>query len=93
MAKTKSRREQRQVTAKEQKQIPLNRPKKEEQPEEAALASSPLSIPIGPAPVVARKTATVDLGQEYFYVYQELKNIVFTAVIMFGVLLSLSYIL
>ncbi|HMQ54793.1 MAG TPA: hypothetical protein PKE64_09870 [Anaerolineae bacterium] len=84
MAKSKSRRVRRQQSEK------LSQPAATDQI--VALTETEASAPAADAPRgPGRKT--VNFGEEYFYVYREMRSILLVAVVMFVVMVGLAYLI
>jgi hypothetical protein len=81
MAK-KSRRTRRQESQKQSKPTPPPQPLTAEAP-------APVAEPAEPAPAVNRKG--VDFAQEYFHVFFDMRNVLIISVLMFVVLIALSF--
>jgi hypothetical protein len=90
MAK-RSRRARRQQIEKQRRRTPDTTTAKVTPDDVATQDTSVSSETIGPGPSTRRKV--VDFVQEYFYVYQELRNIFIIAVVMFAVLVGLSFVI
>lgn len=83
MAKSKrSRRARRQQVEKQPPSPPVVSPK----PEAAAKAEAASAVSSKPSSRYA-----VDFATEYYYIYTELRNIFVVALVMFAVMLGLSY--
>jgi hypothetical protein len=90
MAK-RSRRTRRQQIEKQKRRIPDTTAAKVI-PDDVVAPDTPVSPEtVGRGPVTSRKM--VNFAQEYFYVYQELRNIFIIAVVMFAVLVGLSFVI
>ena len=89
MAK-RSRRDRRLESNKSPRTTPQPRPATAATPVTEAKAS-----PVSEAPLIeaAPTRKMVDFAREYFYVFQELQTIAIVAVVMFIVLIGLSYII
>jgi hypothetical protein len=81
MAK-KSRRTRRQESQKQPKPTSPPQPLTAEAP-------APVVEPAEPAPVTSRKG--IDFAQEYFHVYFDTRNVLIISVLMFVVLIALSF--
>ncbi len=46
-----------------------------------------------PSPVAAVARKSVDFAKEYYYVYTDLRNVAIVAVIMFGLMIGLGYLI
>ena len=100
MAKSKkSRRTRRQETEKQKQQATQNitvEASAEAISDDAPVvvkANLPASTANGAASAPAASRKTINFAQEYFYVYGELRNILIVALLMFGVLIGLSFVI
>jgi hypothetical protein len=87
MAKSKrSRRAQPEVTERQQQRAA------DGAAQTATALNGSLSAPAGRVEVAGQpRRKTVDFAEEYYYVYQEMRNILIVAVLMFLVMIGLAY--
>jgi hypothetical protein len=92
MAKSKkSRRPRREQIERQKPTIIDSSTTVESTPGRSEIAANILPTPKAaePAPSVRRKI--IDFGQDYFYVYTEMRNILIVTVAMFAVMIGLSF--
>jgi len=54
-------------------------------------ASPPAAVTTGPAAAPANNRKLIDFAQEYYYVFYDMRNIVLIGLLMFAVMVGLSF--
>lgn len=91
MAK-RSRRARRQASQKQRYQQPTPQPTPAAEAPPVVEAPSPV-VPKVETPSPASSSKTVDFAEEYYYVYEEVRNIVVIGSLMFVLLIGLGFVI